>query len=195
MNIQKIGSCNNIQSFKANLFYKGQKIGATIFDYDNIAERGAKNTDILVSGIESKNNGYEHENRINFTLRSPIFGERTFNVRGCDTIYNPNEKMESKKFVYDFFASIGDICKYYEDKTLEKTLLSKVNKNAKNNKHNYNSACEIDAVKILNNMLSNIDVEQEGLSDKRIKELYGIARDVNTNIAIQGSSSLLDEIA
>jgi hypothetical protein len=195
MNIQKIGNYNNNQSFKANLFYKRKDIKAGIFDTVDIAKCGAKSTDIFVSGIDVKDHGYYFNNRINFTLKSPIFGERTFNSRGRETTYNPSDEMQSREFIYNNFASKGDPCKYFENLTLEKTLLNKINENAYNNRYNYNSACETDAVKILDDILSKVDVEQEGLSDRRIKELYDIARDVNTDIAIQGTSNLLDKMA
>ena len=194
----KISAINNMQVFKANLYYNGKQIQRGMFDFDDISERGAKNTDIYVSEITVKNDGYDNECGINFTLSSPIYGKRSFKNMGLKNMggQNPNDsEFEAISFLYDHFALLENICKYYENKTLEKTLLQKINKNARENTYHHSSECETDAVKILDSMLSTVDKDEEGLSEGRIRELYKEAEIVNARVAQQGSAILLDKMA
>lgn len=198
MKITGLNSGFNSQTFKANLYYNNEQLNEYGFNYGNIADCGAKNTDIFVSGINVKQIGRDNYASINFTLSSPIFGYRTFKNTNRHNFggRNPNDNiMDAEEFVHRSFASPGNTIEYFENKTLEQTLLKTINKNARANKISFSTDYETDAVKILDEILSGIDKEKEGLNEERIKELNNVAKEINKKVILEGSNSLLDKMA
>ena len=194
MNIAPI---NNV-SFKANLFYQGRPVTSGKLDDVDIATYGLADTDILVTKISSTNTGSvfsdnNYVNRITFSLNSPLYGKCNFENKYIGTTSdNPHSSnIETDNLLYGFFTSKKNVEKF-ENATLRKTLLQKINENAFLNKHSINKTHDTDALNILYKKLNEVDFIGAGITSKRIKELYSIARDVNNEVAIAGARQILD---
>lgn len=194
MNISPI----NNTSFKANLYNRGREVRPNTPNEADISECGLKDTDIFVTNLSSENQTrfFDKEtyvNRVSFSLKSPLFGERNFNnIYAGITSYNPKRtNMETENFLNDLFTK-ENFVETFENQTLKQTLLQKINENSINNKNSANEARDVDALNILESRLDEVHAGNIGLSPQRVCELYNLSREVNNKVAYTGSKHLLD---
>ncbi len=193
MNISPVGKSLYGQSFKANVFYYNNKIKSDLPGYDNIDERGGKNTNIYVTDIDSDYILGEYDNLVSFNLRSPLFGNQDFIFENFhNTKYSPNENhFNRNKFLYHHFINEKNIEKY-ENKALKNKIVQKIRANAIKNFDNSAEKLPIDAVSVLDSILSGFNPEDEGLSEERVNSLYKLADSINNEIALKGTGAILN---
>lgn len=192
MNIQPINTIIKSQTFRANLYYQKRNLSNKSCGNTQVADCGAKNTDIFVSDIKKGNKKGNSLRDIFFTLKSPIFGECSFKTESqyFDQDWDGKDSDTIDNYIVSVFTQI-QTCEEYENAALRKRLLETIKHNAEYNLNNPKSKSEINAKKILNSILENADLEQAGISKKRIKELRKVARKLNNEIALYGAQSVI----
>lgn len=198
MKISKITNENHRKySFKANLYYKNEKIQKGFCDYEDIADYGNQNTDIFIKTVKSEKNSPRggYNNSVTFEVNNPLLGNKKFiagNIHETNGSITENEHI-LKKELYRFFTNFLPI-ECYENNTLQETLLKKSYKAAKDNtyKNPEKGLKEVNPEKILENMLFEHNPEKLGFSEERIEDFRRIAKALNNKIVLTGSEKLLN---
>jgi len=195
MQITKTNNNGFLPVFKANLYYKNERLSNWLFSNANISESGNRNTDIFVKEVVSKPIGYDYHNSVSFEINNPLLGSKGFFVNNMHKT-NRNitkEELSCKDEIYRFFCC-SDYVKRFEDETLKETLLRKINEAASINYKLCNNAEEISPERIFEKMLVENNPEKLGFSSERIKDLKRVAKNLSNEIMLTGSDSLLKRI-
>ena len=202
--IMQLSSINNIP-FKANLIYKDKKLDSGMLDAPSVSTFGLADTDIFIRRFSSmfNDNKYlsgeeNYVNKISFTLDSSLFGRRNFKniFMGVTPNCNLSSPIEEENYIYKFFTQ-ENVVKNFENETLRHSLLDEINSAAVYNKQtaDYTKRRSTDALDILEQRLDRVNCINSNLTPQRISELYNVARELNNQVALEGSTSIINRLA